>query len=105
MTAGAALTVGTNIAAVSPVVKGFKSVGSDVTAFGAIVTGTITYDLQYSLDDPAGTLNNTSLWFTHASGSGKTATADVSMAFPVSAVRIKVTAASGGSVVGRVLRN
>lgn len=104
-TAAAALTVGVNIGAVSPVVKGFRSNGSDTTSVGVIVTGTITYNIEYSFDDPAGLLNNTSNWFVHASGSAKTANQDVSMAFPISAVRIKVTASTSGSLIGRVLRN
>ena len=60
-----------------------------------VVTGTATYNVQYTLDD----IYNTAItptWFTMAAPfAAATANASGSQAFPVSAMRLNVTASTG----------
>lgn len=75
----APVTINTNI---SPVAVGL----------GAHATGTVTYSVQYCFDDPgAGFVN----WFTSTTLTGKTASAFDSCLFPVTGVRVAITAGTG----------
>jgi hypothetical protein len=65
--------------------------------FGAVVSGTATYNIQHTFDDvfsptyvPA-----SGTWFNHPNFTSATATGDGNYAFPVSAIRINITAGSG----------
>lgn len=59
-------------------------------AMMCIVTGTISYDLQYSLNGVD--------YMTLKTNAGKTASIDDTLVFPVHSVRVKVNSVSGGSV-------
>lgn len=74
-----ALVINTNI---SPVNLGFA----------VVVTGTVTYSVQHTYDDPAVGFTT---WFSHATVVGQTATAEGNYAFPVTGVKVLVTAGSG----------
>lgn len=66
---------------------------------GCTVTGSkgIGYDIEHSFDDPKSGFTN---WFKHASLTNKTISTDGSYAFPITAIRIAITAqsVSGGGV-------
>jgi hypothetical protein len=56
-----------------------------------VPSGTLTYKVQYTVDDIQDS-TVTPTWFDHATITGKTATFDGQINFPVSAVRLNVTA-------------
>jgi hypothetical protein len=68
--------------------------------FGVKTTGTVTYKVQHTFDDPSVGFTT---WFDHPTITGQTANADGNYAFPVSGVRVTVTA-GGGSVVMNVIQ-
>jgi hypothetical protein len=61
--------------------------------FGAIVTGTVTYSVQHTFDDPLVVANPN--WFNHNLVNGLSASADGNYAFPVAAIRLLVSAGTG----------
>lgn len=63
---------------------------------GCVNTGTNTYKVQHTFDDIFNS-SVTATWFDHASITGKTAAADGNYAFPITAVRLTVTAWTNGS--------
>lgn len=75
----AAIVVNTNI---SPVNIGF----------GVVVTGTVTYTVQHTFDDPAVGFTT---WFSHPTVVDETTNQDGNYAFPVTGVKVLVTAGSG----------
>ena len=74
-----AIVVNTNI---SPVNIGF----------GVIVTGTVTYTVQHTFDDPAVGFN---VWFPHPTIATKSDNQDGNYAFPITGVKVLVTAGAG----------
>ena len=65
--------------------------------FGAVVSSTATFSVQHTFDDifsptyvPA-----SGTWFNHPNFTSATATGDGNYAFPVTAVRLNVTASTG----------
>lgn len=66
-------------------------------ALGVTVTGTVTYTVQYTFDDVyAATFDPaTANWVDHPSLTGKNASLDSNIAYPVTGVRLKVTAGTG----------
>jgi hypothetical protein len=60
---------------------------------GFYVSGTVDYDLEYTYDDPDGTVVPTV--FVPTALDGKTAAADGSLSSPVRAVRVKVNSGTG----------
>lgn len=72
---------------------------------GCVVpSGTLTYKVQHTFDnifDPA----VTPVWFDHASITGKTTNFDGNYAYPVTAIRLTVTAYTSGSVIMTVIQN
>lgn len=60
--------------------------------FGVEVDGTVTYSVQHTFDDPA---SGFSTWFSHPTVAGETANADGNYAFPVTGVKLLVTAGDG----------
>lgn len=63
-----------------------------------VVTGTINWDLQHTLDevfDSSATIN----WFDHASLAGETASGDGNYAFPIRAVRMLINSVTTGATV------
>ena len=61
--------------------------------FGVVATGTVTYTVQHTFDNPWTTTNP--VWFDHPTVAGETASADGNYAFPVAAIKVVVTAGSG----------
>jgi hypothetical protein len=57
-----------------------------------VVSGTPTYRVQHTFDDPDGA---SPVWFTHATITGATANADGNYAFPVRGIRLEVTSGTG----------
>ena len=68
--------------------------------FGVVVTGTVTYTVEHTFDDPGIGFTN---WFPHPTIADKATDQDGNYAFPVSGVRITVTA-GGGSVSMNVIQ-
>ena len=60
--------------------------------FGVIVTGTVTYTVQHTFDDPA---VGFSTWFSHPTISVETTNQDGNYAFPVTGIKLLVTAGDG----------
>lgn len=60
--------------------------------FGVIVTGTVTYTVQHTFDDPA---VGFSTWFSHPTVVDETTNQDGNYAFPVTGVKLLVTAGTG----------
>lgn len=62
--------------------------------FGVTVTGSVTYTVQHTFDNPWTTANPT--WFDHPTVLNKVSVnADGNYAFPVAAIKVAVTANSG----------
>ena len=62
--------------------------------FGVVVTGTVTYTVQHSFDNPWTTANP--VWFDHPTVVAKVdVNADGNYAFPVAAIKVVVTSGSG----------
>ena len=59
--------------------------------FGAVVTGTVNYDVQYTFDDPA---TGFTTWFSTAVAAATTNQSG-SIAFPVTGVKALVNSGSG----------
>ena len=70
------------------------------------VGGTLTYKVQHTFDDvfAAGFDPATATWFDNATLVAKTASSDGNYAFPVSAIRLNVTAYTSGNAVMNVLQ-
>ena len=60
--------------------------------FGVVVTGTATYTVQHTFDDPA---VGFSTWYSHPTVAAAEANADGNYAFPVTGIKILVTAGEG----------
>ena len=67
--------------------------------FGVVVTGTVTYSVQHSFDDPSALTT----WFNHPTVNGMTANQDGNYAFPVTALRFTMTAGTG-TIVGIIVQ-
>ena len=64
--------------------------------FGAVVSGTATYSVQHTFDSPA---TGFTTWFSHPTIAGEESSADGNYAFPVTGIRVLITAATSGSSV------
>ena len=64
--------------------------------FGTVVNDTATYSVQHTFDDPAVGFTT---WYSHPTVAGEDANADGNYAFPITAVRILITAATLDSSV------
>ena len=62
--------------------------------FGVKVTGTVTYTVQHSFD-PVWDTAGVTTWYNHPTIASLSANADGNYAFPVSAIKIVVTAGTG----------
>lgn len=60
--------------------------------FGVLVTGTVTYTVQHTFDDPAVGFTT---WFSHPTVVDETTNQDGNYAFPVTGVKLLVTAGTG----------
>lgn len=61
---------------------------------GVVVSGTVTYSIQHTFDDVFNAAV-TPTWFTNSSLSGLSANADGNYAFPVTGIKVLVTAGTG----------
>lgn len=77
----------------SPIPMDFKEAPFNVAIATILVTGSATWSVQYTYDDI--TAGAPSTWFTLSGISGATASIDSNLQFPVTAVRLHVTAGSG----------
>lgn len=66
-------------------------------ALGVLVSGTVTYTVQYTFDDVfAANFNpSTANWVDHPSLTAQSATKDSNIAYPVRGIRLNVTAGTG----------
>lgn len=71
--------------------------------FGVTVTGTLTYDIEHTFDDPYDT-TITPTAFKHSVVVAQTTNKDSNYAFPVRAVRLNVTAFTSGSATLTLLQ-
>ena len=67
--------------------------------FGVTVTGTVTYTVQHTFDDPGVGFTT---WFSHPSVVDQTANDDGNYAFPVTGVKVLVTAGTGTATLNLV---
>lgn len=77
---------------VSPVVVIDQYIGPTNIGLGAVVTGTVTYTVQHTFDDPYGTITT---WFDHPTLAAQTANKDSNYAAPPRAIRVIRTAGTG----------
>ena len=81
-----AIVVNTNI---SPVNIGF----------GVIATGTVTYSIQHTFDNPA---VGFTVWYTHPTIAAKSDNQDGNYAFPVTGIKVLVTAGAGTATLNLI---
>lgn len=67
--------------------------------FGVIATGTVTYTIQHTFDDPA---VGFSVWYPHPTIAAKTDNQDGNYAFPVTGVKVLVTAGAGTATLNLI---
>ena len=67
--------------------------------FGVVVSGTVTYSVQHTFDDPAVGFTT---WFSHPTVAGLSANADGNYAFPVTGVKLLVTAGDGTATMNLI---
>lgn len=67
--------------------------------FGVTVTGTVTYTVQHTFDDPA---IGFSTWFSHPSVAAETTNQDGNYAFPVTGVKLLVSAGDGTATLNLI---
>ena len=61
--------------------------------FGVVATGTVTYTIQHTFDNPQTVTSP--VWFSHPTIAGKSDNQDGNYAFPVAAIKVLVTAGDG----------
>jgi len=67
--------------------------------FGVIATGTVTYTVQHTFDDPA---VGFSVWYSHPTIAAKTDNQDGNYAFPVTGIKVLVTAGTGTATLNLI---
>lgn len=85
----------------TPIPMDFKQNPFSVS-FVVEVTGTLTYTVEHTLDNIIG--GETATWIPHSSVAAKTATQDGNYAFPITAMRLNVTAYTSGGAQLKVLQ-
>jgi hypothetical protein len=60
--------------------------------FGVVATGTVTYSIQHTFDNPS---IGFSTWYTHPTIAAKSDNQDGNYAFPVTGIKVLVTAGTG----------
>jgi len=85
----------TGVGASSPIVMNLNATPFNV-GFGVVVTGSATYTIQHTFDNLG---SGFVTWYPHPTIAGKTDNQDGNYAFPVSGIRVLVTAATNGSTV------
>ena len=61
--------------------------------FGVVVTGTVTYTIQHTFDNPQTVASP--VWFSHPTIAAKSDNQDGNYAFPVAAIKVLVTSGNG----------
>ena len=67
--------------------------------FGVVVTGTVTYTVEHTFDDPAVGFTT---WFPHPTVAAENANADGNYAFPVTGIRVTVNSGGGTAAMNLV---
>lgn len=67
--------------------------------FGVIATGTVTYTIQHTFDSPG---TGFTTWYPHPTIAAKTDNQDGNYAFPVSGIKILVTAGAGTATLNLI---
>ena len=67
--------------------------------FGVIATGTVTYTVQHTFDDPA---VGFSVWYSHPTIAAKSDNQDGNYAFPVTGIKVLVTAGEGTATMNLI---
>lgn len=67
--------------------------------FGVTVSGTVTYTVQHTFDDPGVGFTT---WFSHPTIFDETTNQDGNYAFPVTGIKLLVTAGSGTATMNLV---
>jgi len=67
--------------------------------FGVVATGTVTYSVQHTFDDPA---IGFTTWFTHPTVLDEIDNQDGNYAFPVTGIKLLVTAGSGKATMNLI---
>jgi hypothetical protein len=67
--------------------------------FGVTVSGTVTYSVQHTFDDPA---IGFTTWFSHPTIAAKSDNQDGNYAFPVTGIKLLVTAGTGSATMNLV---
>ena len=68
--------------------------------FGVAVTGTVTYTIQHTFDDPAVGFTT---WYSHPTIAAKTDNQDGNYAFPVTGIKVLVTL-NGGTATLKLIQ-
>ena len=82
----------TNTGSSAPIPMNLDSTPFNV-GFGVTISGTPTYTVQHTFDNPWTTTSP--VWFDHPTVAGETANADGNYAFPVAAIKVAVTSGTG----------
>lgn len=94
------IIVGNLIASVSRSLKIDQAINPvNISVLAELVSGTATFALQYTYGDEN---PYPSLWYTHSTITGKTATFEGAITTPVAAVRLVLSASSSGVVRARL---
>jgi hypothetical protein len=67
--------------------------------FGVVVTGTATYTVQHTFDDPAVGFTT---WFSHPTVAAQTTNDDGNYAFPVTGIKVLVTSGDGTATMNLI---
>jgi len=67
--------------------------------FGVVVTGTATYTVQHTFDDPAVGFTT---WFSHPTVAAQTTNYDGNYAFPVTGIKVLVTSGDGTATMNLI---
>ena len=67
--------------------------------FGVVVTGTVTYTVEHTFDDPGIGFTN---WFPHPTIADKSTDQDGNYAFPVTGIKVLVTAGDGTATMNLI---
>ena len=67
--------------------------------FGVVATGTVTYTIQHTFDSPG---TGFTTWYPHPPIAAKTDNQDGNYAFPVSGIKVLVTAGAGTATLNLI---
>ena len=87
----------TGVADVNPIPFNMYAAPTNIALGATLLSGAATYTVQYTFDDVQATGYTAAAgnWVDHTYLTAKTATADSNIAYPVTAVRLRVTAGTG----------